>query len=451
MDVLVSAHQRYRRDRPVPSLNRFRWFLLVSAALIAAVAVGVGLLVGHFFERHLYAYEEAQTAAIVQTQARQHLTRESFEAAGAASGRGTFEGFLGGLPGVFRMKVFDPAGRIVWSDEPRLIGQAFGDNRYLRRALDGHVMTVLEEPTRSEHVYERTRRYVAEAYVPITFPGGGRIAGVIETYKDMTAVMAHLHRTQARIWAMAGGMGLFLWVTLAAIVWTASRSEQRARERLAAILAGIADEMVIVDRGLRVVWMNAAAEAAAGGPAVGQPCFRVMGAPPEGCEQCPVMRTLESGRVERGVRAQTLPGGRTRHLDLVTAPLRDVSGQVHQVLEVARDITALVEMEERLKQSNEALLAAQAQLVEKERLAAVGEVVVGLHHAILNPLTGILGALQVLKADGLSGADRARALAEAEGEVRKVERLIRRLPDLRRAGGTRYVGETTMLDLEPLQ
>lgn len=158
-----------------------------------------------------------------------------------------------------------------------------------------------------------------------------------------------------------------------------------------------------------------------------------------------------------------------RHLDLVTAPLRDASGRVYQVLEVARDITELVEMEERVKLSaarleeshaelvvkaeelqrtNLALQETQAQLVEKERLAAVGEVVVGLHHAILNPLTGILGALQVLKQEENVHSPTLQALGEAEAEIRKIERLIRGLPMLRRAAGSPYVRGTTMLDLE---
>ncbi len=101
----------------------------------------------------------------------------------------------------------------------------------------------------------------------------------------------------------------------------------------------------------------------------------------------------------------------------------------------------------RLEEQNRELTALQAELVEKERLAAVGQVVVSLHHAILNPLTGILGALMVLKSDA-NAADRTRALGEAEGEIRKIERLIRQLPELREARGVPYVGKTTMLDLD---
>lgn len=457
--------------------DRFQGFLAVSAFLIGAAVVVSGLAVGGFFERHALSHEEENTAKVVQNQARQHLRPADFEWLGPSARRDIFAAFVRELPGIFRIKVFDRTGRIVWSDEPRLVGQAFPDNPHLARSLGGEVTTVLEAPERSEHVYERVKGYVAEAYVPITLPEGLAVVGVIETYKDATELVLGIRRTQRTIWGFTGGIGLLLYGALAFVVRRASANEQRAmrrleaaHEQLAAILAGIADRMLIVDRQMRVVWMNAAAAEAVegGGASLGRLCFQALDGEAEACENCPAVRTFVSGGVERGVRVQRLPGGEVRYLDLVTAPLRDASGQVHQVLEVARDITELVEMEERLKHSatrleeshaqllqkteelqetNRALREAQARLVEKERLAAVGETVVGLHHGILNPLTGILGVLQVLKQEGVAQRERAEALAQAEIEIRKIEELIRRLPALRRAAGTPYVGETTMLDL----
>ncbi|MBI2528724.1 MAG: PAS domain-containing protein [Candidatus Rokubacteria bacterium] len=579
-------------------MSRFKGYLIVSAGLVVVVVVAAGLLVGAFFERYVLSQEEAQTAEIVQSQAHQHLTALNFENASDPSAHEGFATFLEGLPGVFRIKAYDRTGRIIWSNEPRLIGLAFPDNAYLLAALRGRVTTVLEEPKRSEHVFEKNPRYVAEAYVPITFPGTSQAAGVIETYKDMTAVMLDLQRTSRLIWGVAGAMGLFLYGALGLVVWRASASEERAiqrlerqneeltllqqftesvlrpldlaqvaahvvesaasglrladaslyraeagggltrlaswppgaevlpppgalvaealagrahqaeeglvvipvfpqrgpahlfaghllpgsvapapaalqtleimlheaaialanvelfrdireaHERLAAILAGIADRLVIVDRELHVVWMNAAATAHAGAGAVGRTCFELTGSPREACDGCPAVRTLYTGQVERGVLAQPGPGGRTTYADVVAAPLRDASGQVYQILEVSRDITEMVEMEARLKDSNQALLDAQAQLVEKERLAAIGQVVVGLHHAILNPLTGILGAIQVLKQEDLGLPERARTVAAAEEEIRKIEALVRRLPDLRRVAESPYIGSTTMVDLE---
>ena len=313
-------------------VRRFHWFLLVSAALVGAVVVLAGLLVGSFFERYVLAQEETQTAEMVQNQARQHLTASDFESA-LDTRAGDFQAFFEGLPGVFRIKVYDRTGRIIWSNEPRLIGARFPGSPHLRAALGGRVMTVLGTPTRAEHVFEQTRGYVAEAYVPVVLGADSQVAGVIETYKDMSALVQGIRRTQRSIWAVGSVMGLFLYVALAVVVWKASAGELRAISRL--------------------------------------------------------------------------------------------------------------------EESNKALLEAQAQLVEQERLAAVGQVVVGLHHSILNPLTGILGALQVLKHTLPGSPEQARAIVEAEDEVRKIERLVKRLPDLQSTTITPYLGKTTMLDLEP--
>lgn len=94
-----------------------------------------------------------------------------------------------------------------------------------------------------------------------------------------------------------------------------------------------------------------------------------------------------------------------------------------------------------------ALRAAQAEMTEKERLALLAEIAVGLHHSILNPIAGILGALRVLR-DDCAPQVKGEALARAELELHRIERVITRLPSLRRMPVTCYVGETNMLDLE---
>ncbi len=73
--------------------------------------------------------------------------------------------------------------------------------------------------------------------------------------------------------------------------------------------------------------------------------------------------------------------------------------------------------------------------------------VVALHHSILNPLSGILGALHVLKDDCLPAETRGDLLAQAEAAVRRIEDVVR---DLHFPAASRlvpYVGGEMMLDL----
>lgn len=289
----------------------------MSGLATALAVLAFGAVVGWIFERQFLAQEEANTAGLVQAQARQHLVATDFVVSGPE--RPAFAAFLRELPDVFRIKVFEGTGRIVWSDESRLVGLAFSDNPYLARALRGDVAAVLEVPERPEHLYEQAIAYVAETYVPITLPGRDGVIGVIETYKDATRLVLGIRQTQRLSWAVGAGMGSVLYTALALVVWRASRAEHRAATRL----------------------------------------------------------------------------------------------------------------------------------VEQERLAAVGQAIVGLHHSVLNPLAGILGALQVVKDGAVSPAAQAVALAQAEAEARRIEQLIRGLPALRRAAGTPYVHGTTMLELDP--
>jgi hypothetical protein len=333
-----------RRRKLHPS--RFQWFLLVSAVVIAAGVVAAGLVVGWFFEHHILAQEEEHTAKNVLVEAREHLAAADFDLPHTVAPSAAFAVFTADLPGVSRIKMYERMGRIVWSNEPKLIGMAFPDNSYVTSAFKGAVTTVLEAPKRSEHVYEKSKGYGAEAYVPITFPGSPEVVGVIETHKNVTDLVLGIRRTQRLIWGSAAGLASFLYIALAFVVWRASLNEQRAMRRLEAAHERLA------------------------------------------------ARTTE------------------------------------------------------LERANLALCDTQALLVVKERLAAVGEVVVGLHHTILNPLAGILGAFQVLKQEGIGRPQQIEALTQAKAELRKIERLVRRLPALRQTAETLYVGDTRMLDLE---
>jgi hypothetical protein len=326
-------------------VSRFHGFLLASGALIFLAVVLLGLAVGRFFERHLLAYHHEQVAKVVQTQARQHLSPLDFERPDAGAGRQAFGAFVPELPAVFRIKVYDRAGRIVWSDEPRLIGRTFPDDPFIAKALRGEVAAVLQVPRQAEHEYERTKGHVAETYVPIRLLGSPDQVGVIEVYEDATPLVGEIAQTRRITWGMAAGVGVLLYVALASVVWKASVNEQAA------------------------------------------------------------MRSLERSHAE------------------------------------------LVLKTEELERANRALREAQARLVEKERLAVVGQLVVGLHDAILNPLTGLLGALHLLKQGGLTASATETTFMEAEAEIRKIEHLVRRLPALQRTASTPYVGRTTMLDL----
>jgi len=92
---------------------------------------------------------------------------------------------------------------------------------------------------------------------------------------------------------------------------------------------------------------------------------------------------------------------------------------------------------------------AQGQLVEKERLAAIGELVVTVNHEINNPLTSVIGLAELLE---LSAATLAPAKLQeaAKGivkEARRIQAITKRLTRIRTSENIEYIGDTLMTKL----
>ncbi|MFL5319166.1 MAG: histidine kinase dimerization/phospho-acceptor domain-containing protein, partial [Myxococcaceae bacterium] len=72
-----------------------------------------------------------------------------------------------------------------------------------------------------------------------------------------------------------------------------------------------------------------------------------------------------------------------------------------------------------LREKNERLTRAQAELIRSEQLALLGRVAAGIAHEVGNPLTGILGYLSLLKDKPSSGPEVRNYLALIESEVQR--------------------------------
>jgi len=112
----------------------------------------------------------------------------------------------------------------------------------------------------------------------------------------------------------------------------------------------------------------------------------------------------------------------------------------------------LPEILERVRRSRElrkALVAAERDLVRAERLAAIGEMTVALHHGINNPLMSASSDVELLLAEpDLPPEQRRQALDGLRTSLHRIRDIVRQIGDLRAIHTKTYLPGIQMVDLD---
>ena len=126
-----------------------------------------------------------------------------------------------------------------------------------------------------------------------------------------------------------------------------------------------------------------------------------------------------------------------------------VAAQMALIIEKYRMKSRLDHQNRELKQALESLKIAQSELVEKERLAAIGELVITVNHEINNPLTAIMGLAEILDLSLHSAGEvKIRAgLRKILQESQRIEKVTQRLRELKTAASTPYLGDERMIKI----
>jgi signal transduction histidine kinase len=219
----MGASTRQPRESPPqvpPAGSPTRQFTVLSLVVIGTSTLVLGLVLTYLVERGMLDREWASTAALVRNAARVALRTEDFGPdAAPPEAEDRLEEFtrqVRMLPEVLRLVAYDMDGAPFWTDAGRP-PEHHSDNDVLRQALGGEPGVRLE-PGRA------TGEERVELYVPITFPGEGRVAGVVEAYVDASRALEGVRRARLILWGLAALGGLALYAALYGIVWRASRT-----------------------------------------------------------------------------------------------------------------------------------------------------------------------------------------------------------------------------------
>ena len=122
-----------------------------------------------------------------------------------------------------------------------------------------------------------------------------------------------------------------------------------------------------------------------------------------------ISQRLASGEIEYRTQHKS---GQWRVFRASARPLHDETGRITGVIASARDITE----QQRLQQ----------QLIQSERLAAMGQMIAGVAHELNNPLTAILGVTEMLR-DQSKDETASRQLDLAHRQARRAAHIVQSL------------------------
>lgn len=107
----------------------------------------------------------------------------------------------------------------------------------------------------------------------------------------------------------------------------------------------------------------------------------------------------------------------------------------------------IVERVRRTRALREAQTAVEQELVRAERLAAIGEMTVTLHHEINNPLMSATAEVDLLRLDPAIGADRRESLDSVRDSLIRIRNIIKQAGELRQASSEDYLAGLRMINL----
>ena len=138
---------------------------------------------------------------------------------------------------ITRIKVWNRAGMIIYSDNPALIGRTFSIDDDLDAALGGHSSASITDGHDEENSGDNLPGPLIQVYVPLIFHGNSSPSGAFEVYLPYAPVQAAINRELTQLYLLlAIGLAVF-YASMFPIVFLVNRWRRRAETTALANLA----------------------------------------------------------------------------------------------------------------------------------------------------------------------------------------------------------------------
>jgi signal transduction histidine kinase len=239
--------------------NLSRWFAIVGALSITAVAALSAMLLTHFLTERMLRQEGVLTMEFVQSLVVAETSLSDHIAGKTVENKQDLREALAHvqkLPDMLRANIYNRDQVLIWSTHPEITGRQFGANPELDEALAGKLVVHqdTEGPQKEEHIdLGDNANFFVEIYVPVRADPKGPVIGVVELYKSPRALAEALRTGNLYVLVGAFAAALFLYLTLFGLARRADAVIRSQQERLVEneILATVGEMGSAVAHGIR--------------------------------------------------------------------------------------------------------------------------------------------------------------------------------------------------------
>ncbi|MBI1910905.1 MAG: PAS domain-containing protein [Deltaproteobacteria bacterium] len=127
-----------------------------------------------------------------------------------------------------------------------------------------------------------------------------------------------------------------------------------AEQKITAIMDGTCEGVTIIDRDMKIIWVNSVAESWLGAlnEVKGSYCYSIYRNRNKICKDCPVVKSFRTGKIEKAAEFSCSLKGGKKYFELEASPIRNEKGKAIAVAMVTHDFTRILELEDKFKESS---------------------------------------------------------------------------------------------------